>query len=105
MRTKEEVKAKLQHTIKMRDAEEKGSPRYALSCGAITALEWILEGDGGQEECSKIKNCVLNYLADDVIKDINPEYYADWMRNVRNKVLHMRDCDAPIEEPGSAEGE
>ena len=56
MRTKEEIKAKLQQTIHMRDNEEKGSPRYALSCGAITALEWILEGDGGQEECQEREN-------------------------------------------------
>lgn len=40
-----------------------------------------------EEKLAWMKKCISNYLSEEVIDDIAPEYYKEWMRNVKNKVI------------------
>ena len=40
-----------------------------------------------KEKLQWVRTCIDNYLNEDMIEEIDPKYYKEWMLNVRKKVL------------------
>ena len=51
------------------------------------------ENEELKEKLQWVRTCIDNYLNEDMIEEIDPKYYKEWMLNVRKKVLDKIDKD------------